>query len=69
MAAFCEWVDTHERIIAQAEHYTIIAQKHLVHEELLIPPLQIKIDHPKKREEYLEALIEINDMPSSGDEL
>ena len=34
---------------------------------LLIHSLQIKIDNPKKREEYLEALIEINDMPSSGD--
>lgn len=68
MAAFYEWLHTHERIIAQSEHYTIIAQKHLVREELLIPSLQIKVDNLQKREEYLEALDEINDMLSSGHE-
>ena len=39
MAAFYKWLHTHDRIIAQAQHYTIIAQKHLVREELLIPSL------------------------------
>ena len=68
IAAFYEWLHTHDRIIAQAEHYTIIAQKHLVHEELLIPLLQIKVDNLQKHEEYLEVLDEINDMPSSGHE-
>ena len=31
--SFYEWVDTHGEIIGQGEHYTIIAQKHLVREE------------------------------------
>lgn len=31
-----------------------------------MPSLQIKVDNLEKREEYLEAWIEINDMPSSG---
>lgn len=39
IAAFYEWVNIHDKIIAQAEHYIIIAQKHLVREELLIPSL------------------------------
>ena len=68
MTVFYEWLHTHDRIIAQAEHYTIIAQKHVVHEELLIPSLQIKVDNLQKREEYLETLDEINDMSSSGHE-
>lgn len=65
MAVFYEWVDTHDKIIAQGEHYTIIAKKHLVREEQLIPSLQVKVGYPKTREVYLEALIGINDMPSS----
>lgn len=49
-------------------HNQSIAQKHLVREKLLIPSLQIKVDNLQKREEYLEALDEINDMLSSGHE-
>lgn len=48
MSVFYEWVDTHDKIIAQGEHYTIIAKEHLVREEQLIPSLQVKVGYPKK---------------------
>lgn len=65
MTAFYERVDTRYKIIARVEHYIIIAQKHLVREELLISSLQIKVDNLRKREQYLEVLTEINNMPPS----
>lgn len=56
----------YDKIITQGQNYTILAKQHFVHEVQLILSLQLKVDNIKKCEEYLNAIIEINDMPSSG---
>lgn len=45
-----------------------MAKKNLAREGLLFPSLKLKIDNLEKRKEYLNEIIEINDMLSSRTE-
>lgn len=50
---------------SSSQNYIILGQKHLVCENQVAPLLQLKVNNIEKCEEYLDAIIEINDSPSS----